>query len=207
VWLGADERYYDTEEALEDAGVEEIEEDYDGTPPIPEIVSATALTLPGDKPAGARPHFSIADVEDRRNDVLRRLREAKQAYGPNTKGARLVDLFPENDGYEVPEAYRDVRLSSYPNLHSDGLYYQSTEDVALAGLPWFLTHVADNSRPFQPALTSQRTGVRFGRDVASLIVQGQTGVRPADENMQMLGFGHGARRIVVVAWVDSCRVR
>src|SRR3954453_21881352 len=87
---------------------------------IPSALQATSPNRPGhDLALGINIHPSRQQYSPASGSMISVPRIRAQTPQRHADRLPLVDLFPEHDGYEVPEDYRDVRLSSYPNLHSD----------------------------------------------------------------------------------------
>ncbi|OBF30217.1 hypothetical protein A5724_23625 [Mycobacterium sp. ACS1612] len=182
VWVDKDGKYYETAEARDHAGAEPHPTEPKTKISVPEIVTEPARTL-----AGELSTFERHSLEQRVADLLQTLGSAKP-------GTRLSKLFPA-DGDYVVHGHSSIEVTRYPDMHADApLYVQYTEDVPVAGIYAFLQHAASNARPSEPRRRFALSGLRFGRDVAGLIVQGRAQVdtdapsdkRPPDEDMQML---------------------
>src|SRR5262249_11446761 len=109
VWVGADGRYYPTEEARKESSPSD-------EPPrkilVPEIVTRPARTLKHDTAA-----VSLAEVNARRNQVIELLRRAGDPR-PDGQARSMNELFPDTE-YIVHDAYRDVRVDYHADLHHD----------------------------------------------------------------------------------------
>lgn len=174
-WVDADGKLYDSEQSVDSAGGASRRELF----PIAESVVAPARSL-----LGERWPISLAEQEARRDDVDARI--FRSAHADTLTGPRsdLADLFPSPE-YQVHRD--DISIAGFPGLREDAfLMMHYNHDVAVPGLYSYMAHVAANSRPVEPALISARRGLQFGRDVAAVIVQAWTKVRPLDEDMQML---------------------
>ncbi|MEV4757862.1 C2 family cysteine protease [Micromonospora sp. NPDC049559] len=183
-WIGADNLFYPSLDAMAAAGVPQHPQlNQRAHASVAEIKVVPARTLEGED---ARPR--LVDVEARLNEVVRRLWNARSVRGLTDRpSTRLSDLFPEPDQYDIEPAMRDVLVATYPGFHEDAPFYlQVTEDVPVAAVYDFLEHVAEHATPNEPATTYLRAALRIGRDVGALYVERVLGSRPSDQDMRML---------------------